>query len=251
MEQSSERIISLQRLVDQYNATPGKPESVSCDKCLGKEYIHFLENGYIVAKECACAEINRTLKRIERSGLKDLMELCTFDSYETTEKWQVQAKQKAMDFASGNQEDWFFAGGQIGSGKTHLCTAIVGSLMKQGKSAIYMLWVDEAVKLKAMVTDGEEYTNAIVKLKTIDILYIDDFFKTEHEKRPTAADIRIAFELLNYRYINRNLITIISSERTIDGILDVDESVGSRIYQRSKNHCLIIEQDKSKNFRMK
>ena len=34
-------------------------------------------------RECKCAEIRRTLKRIERSGLKDLLTDCTFDAFRT------------------------------------------------------------------------------------------------------------------------------------------------------------------------
>ena len=42
-----------------------------------------------------------------------------------------------------------FIGGQVGAGKTHLCTAMVGEFLKRGISAKYMLWRDDALKLKA------------------------------------------------------------------------------------------------------
>ena len=68
---------------------------------------------------------------------------------------------------------------------------------------------------------------------------------------PTSADIMIAFEILNYRYMNQDLITIISTEKSVDEILEIDEAIGSRLYQRSKKYCIKLPSDKSKNYRMK
>ena len=114
-----------------------------------------------------------------------------------------------------------------------------------------MLWRDEVVKLKAMVTNDERYEKAMGELKKVKVLYIDDFFKTEKGKAPTAGDVNISFELLNFRYVNKDMITIVSSERDISEILKVDEAVGSRIYERVKEYCLIIEADPDKNFRIR
>jgi len=126
----------------------------------------------------------------------------------------------------------------------------VVEFINAGNAAHYMLWRDEIVPLKASVMDDEAYEKAIRKLKEIKVLYIDDFFKTERGKMPTTAEINIAFEILNYRYNNRDLITIISSERLIDDIIDIDEAVGSRIYERSREHCLVIQYDRTKNYRL-
>jgi len=113
-----------------------------------------------------------------------------------------------------------------------------------------MLWKDESVRLKAVVTDGSEYSQIIEPLKKVDVLYIDDFLKTERGKFPTTGDVNIAFELINHRYINKK-ITIFSSERDVDEIIDIDEATGSRIYERTKNGVyLSVSKDKSKNYRL-
>ena len=148
--------------------------------------------------------------------------------------------------------EWLFMGGQVGAGKTHLCTAVVGKFFSMGKAARYMLWRDESPVLKAVVNSAEEYLAAMEPLKTAEVLYIDDLFKTERGKSPTEADIKLAHELLNYRYINRNLVTIISSELLIDDLIDIDEAIGSRIYELSKqNYCVQIGYNRDKNFRLK
>ena len=71
--------------------------------------------------------------------------------------------------------------------------------------------------------------------------------ETEHVHLPemkklgiTEADIKIAFTILNARYI-RNKPTIISSEwDLVDQLLEADEGVFSRVYERCKNHMVII-----------
>ena len=96
------------------------------------------------------------------------------------------------------------------------------------------------------------------EFKTAEVLYIDDLFKTgkgrgEEEQRPTVGDINAAFELLNYRYNNPQLITIISSECRATDILDIDEAVGGRIVERTIRHGygINVKPDRSKNYRLK
>ena len=105
-------------------------------------------------------------------------------------------------------------------------------------------------KIKAKA-NSDEYEELLKPWKTVDVLYIDDLFKTEQGKNPTTADVNIAFEILNYRYRNSKLITIISSERTIQEIVGIDEAVGSRIFEKSGNYCINISKDIKKNYRLK
>ena len=87
--------------------------------------------------------------------------------------------------------------------------------------------------------------------KKAEVLYIDDLFKTEQGKNPTTADINVAFEILNYRYRNPQLITLISSEKTIQELVRIDEAVGSRIFEMSRDFCVNIGKDIKKNYRLK
>jgi hypothetical protein len=140
------------------------------------------------------------------------------------------------------------------SGKTHLCTAICREFLLSGKKVIYMLWRDEVVRLKAIVNDADEYRELIDKYKTADVLYIDDMFKTG--KAPdgsnlkiTGGDVNVAFEIINYRYNNPSLLTIISSELSEDDLLEIDEATGGRIYERAK--AFTIGKSRDRNYRIK
>jgi len=188
---------------------------------------------------------------MRRSGLGDMLKRCTFDTYVAEEPWQKRLLSAAQDFVSDHAGKWFYIGGQVGCGKTHICTAIVGELLKQGLSARYIVWPKAAARLKAVIMDSEAYNRELNDLQTTGVLYIDDFFKTETGKAPSTADIRLAFELLNHRYISTSLVTVISSERTVDGITDTDEAVGSRVYERTRGFCLAVPRDTRKNYRLR
>ena len=68
-------------------------------------------------------------------------------------------------------------------------------------------------------------------------------------QKPTGADINVAFEIINFRYSNPQSVTIISSELTEDELIDIDEAIGGRIYERSK--AITIGRDRSRNYRIK
>jgi DNA replication protein DnaC len=226
-------------------------DGVDCPECLNRGYIARAANGTVVSHECPCMARRRSLRALERSGLRHLVDEYTFERYETPEEWQREAKRAAMAYvADGGGGQWFCMSGAVGSGKTHLCTAICAALIAGGKSARYMRWRDDSSKLKAAITDAPEYARLIEPLKMADVLYIDDLLKTEHGRSPTQGDVNLAFELLNARYINRELITLISSERSARDLLRIDEAVGSRIYERSKGWHVEIS-GAGKNYRLR
>lgn len=245
--------------VDGLNETAGnknKEDGYECRICKNKGFVaKLVDNGdgtysHCFA-ECRCAETRRSIMRMKRSGLKDIIKDYTFDKFVDSEPWQTTIKKAAMEYAKA-PEGWFFLGGQSGSGKTHLCTAICREFLLAGRQVRYMLWRDDIVKIKGAVTDSEEYSKMIDRFKSAEVLYIDDLFKTGktvdgEEQRPTSADINVAFEIINYRYCNPGLLTIISSELSEDGLLDVDEAVGGRIYERAMTFT--IGKDRSRNYR--
>lgn len=209
--------------------------------------------------DCKCVETRRSIMRMKRSGLKDIIKDYTFDKYIDSEPWQKSIKAAAMEYAK-NPEGWFALCGQVGCGKTHLCTAICREFLLSGKRVVYMLWRDDIVKIKdaarAKDADSEsrELSDLLEKFKTAEVLYIDDLFKTGRAidgslPKPTSADINYAFEIINYRYNNPSLLTIISTELSEDELLDIDEAVGSRIYERAK--AITIGRDRSRNYRIR
>lgn len=202
--------------------------------------------------DCKCAEIRRSIMRLQRSGLKDVIKKCTFEKFIDTEPWQKSVKAAAVEY-SENPEGWFFLGGQSGSGKSHLCTAICRKFLLEGKQVQYLMWRDDIRDLKALGNDPE-YGQIISKYKNAEVLYIDDLFKNGNmaqnaDQKTSDADVRIAFEIINYRYNNPKLLTIISCELSEDELLDIDEATFGRIFELGKS--ISIAKDRSRNYRLR
>ena len=247
------------------NRTPGDlDDGVDCPKCLNRGFISVViydeqfKHHVITSRACGCQKLRAANRRLRRSGLEEVVKTKTFDSYETPEAWHQTVKQRAMNFCEDTGGKWFFIGGQSGAGKSHLCTAISGELMRQGKELRYMLWRDEIARINAVVNDPEQYGPLMDSLKRAEVLYIDDLFKSGKDdrgnyKQPTAADINRAFEIINHRYNNPGLITIISSERTLTELNEIDEAIAGRIAERSKEggFCISLKKNPARNWRMR
>ena len=240
----------LQDKADRENEEEGHLKGVDCQKCKNKGYIVIVRDNEQLMKSCDCMKVRKSLERIEKSGLKTAIEELRFDNFITPEKWQENMLNTAKAYVENGEKKWLFFGGNSGSGKSHLCTAVCGEMLKRGKSVRYMMWRDEGTKLKSIVNESAEYSRMIGDLKEVEVLYIDDFLKVQRGQQPTPADINLAFEILNYRYANR-LQTIISSEKTLDDILSLDDAVGGRIYELAKGYGMSLAYDKNKNFRLR
>lgn len=248
----------------QYNALDGNLPDYDCDKCKNKGYIAIPEYNDMFGywgethKACDCQKTRNAIKRLEQSGLKDIVKKCTFEKYIAEHEWQQHLKNKAIEYAKNPDGKWLYMGGNSGSGKTHLCTAVARMFLLKGKNVRYMVWMDESKKLKAIINDAESYNEQISAIKNADVLYIDDLFKTGKDQNgnvmpPTAADVQLAIEILNYRYYNHCYATIISSERLLNEITDIDEALGGRIAEMTGDckYAINIARDKSKNYRLR
>jgi len=223
-----------------------------CEKCNDTEYLITIDDdGYVYAKQCECGVKKDFERRLRRSGLLDLFQEFRFENYQVKGKWQEIIKHKALDYVENGVKngEWFFIGGQVGAGKTMICTAIVGKLIELGYEAHYMQFRQEIMELKMGMEDFAEHHRKLNYLKTVKVLYIDDLFKGS--KIPTEADVRLVFDLLNYRYNNKSLITLISTEKNIQDIISIDEAIGSRIYQKSREYMINLAQNKELNQRLK
>lgn len=258
-----------QEKADAYNAESGnldKEDGYQCDLCRNRGNIAIVAQNetfgyyYEALKPCKCTRIRNALRRLNKSGLKNVVKEYTFDLYQTPEEWQRDIKQKAMRFCQDSKSDWFFLGGQSGAGKSHIGTAIAVHYIRQGLDAIYMQWLDDIDRLKnlSISKETEKYDATMKSLKESPVLYIDDLFKAgngvDTSDTPfSQIDVKRTFEIINYRYNNPGLITIISSEKTIMQMADIDQALAGRIAERTQTagYCCNIRSDIHKNWRLK
>lgn len=254
-----DHVAFVHKQVEWYNAAEGhlnEEDGYDCPICRNKGHIQYVKDDNGIPKtwirDCKCEKTRATIRRMRRSGLKDIIRDYTFEKFQATEPWQQTIKASAMEYAK-TMDGWFFIGGQSGCGKTHICTAICREALLRGQEVRYMLWRDDISKIKAVVNQADEYAAAIGPYKNAEILYVDDLFKTGkgpdgNAQRPTTGDVNAAFEILNYRY-NAKLPTVISSECTISDLLDIDEAVAGRIVELAK--VFSLKHDRSRNYRLR
>lgn len=261
-------LLTENRAIQEAEPTTCPTSSYNCQVCrdTGWEWV-----GPRTVTRCACQAVKQARLNIERSGLQHALNTLTFGAYKAVEPWQKNALNTAKAWlnetlkGSNGAKPWLFMGGAVGSGKTHLCTAACGELLKGNRAVRYMLWSEDSRALKASVNDLEEFERIIRPLETVDVLYIDDLFKVQRNRqqtnlrgetfRPsikelvTPADIRVAFELLDARY-RMNRPTIISCEWLMDELMQMDEGVFSRVYERTEGYRSQIGRVGNRNFRM-
>ena len=238
------------------NNEQGSLEGYDCPICKNKGYVAINNNGTVETINCDCISIRKTIRLMEKSGLGNLINLYSFNKWQCNEQWQKVLLDKSKAFLDSSS-NWFYVGGNSGCGKSMICTCMAKEFMNRKLPVKYMLWLDESIKLKQAKNNAEEYAKLIDEIKNVQVLYIDDFLKVGKNEAPTTADINLAMEILNFRYVkakseNKRYVTIISSERNIDEIISFDEATGSRIAEMTKpDYYIFISNDKKKNYRLK
>ena len=195
------------------------------------------ENGALRFQRCKCQSIRDAMGAMDRSGIPpDALAACTWENWKTPENWQRRALAMAQDYVqqiAAGEPSWFIICGTPGCGKTTLCTTIFRAIVEGGKPGLYVSWREFARRAKAVGNDRDDFREETEPLKNTPLLYLDDFWKGEI--RP--ADVHLAFELINARYISKKP-TILSSENTLEAILRGDEAIGSRLFEMAGGYYM-------------
>ncbi len=141
-------------------------------------------------------------------------------------------------FESFDTPPWLFLGGQSGSGKTHLCAAASNAFIEKGRRVKYCAYTDLTRALSMFDYDLED------EIKHAKILFLDDLFKIE----PNAGELKSLFDIIDFRY-RHNLQTIISSEKRLSEIEQIDEAIAGRILERCGSFVAGVSQADGRNYR--
>lgn len=218
--------------VDTYNQGQGKDDGtgIQCGDCNNRGNLAFLdESGFFTVRPCKCAGTRLTVLRLQRQGLYEAAKSKTLPAFRTDTEMRKTLKILVRNFLNEKESRWMILCGQSGTGKTHLCTAAFVRLsFERGVDGRYLQWISDGRRMKAAAKDGDE--QMLNDFKNCKLLYIDDLFKCKRDSEPSDADIRLAFEILDYRYSHK-LMTIISTEMMLEDIRDLDEAIYRRIHE--------------------
>jgi len=190
------------------------------------------------------AEAEFVMRRMEKNNRVTRNQ--TFDNFVINSEWQGRLIEIAKSYAD-NPTGWFFAGGQSGCGKTHLCMAICDQLQRKNHLWItFSSWREDAAVLKNFSNDNSRRRGELLRrLKESKNLFIDDFLKGSSSQ----IERETAYEIIDYRYRTQSR-TIISSEYTLGKMIDMfDPAVGGRIKEMCGNNVMTVRDDKKKNLR--
>ena len=161
----------VERLAKILQISTTDPVQYDCEICHDTGMVPVTdEDGVVRQARCECYQRKRAERLLKASGLENVIDQQTFDTFiaETTTQQVMkhEAKQYLGDLLKAREEwnpraPWFYIGGNPGSGKTHICTAICGELLKRNIGVKYMKWVEESKRLKFNVRD-ENFDDIII-----------------------------------------------------------------------------------------
>ncbi len=202
-------------------------------------------------KRCKCQDVEIANRQWKSAGINPKTNKQTFSNFKIWNESSRAAKNTTIAYYNmfqaikSNRKNSIMLCGQVGSGKTHLSIALALNFIQKGIRVVYMPYRDVITSLKQNMLDEEFYKRQVSKFQTADILLLDDLFKGKINE----TDINIMFEIINYRYLNY-LPMIVSTEFTLDKMLNFDEGVGSRIYEMCKDYTIEIRGQEN-NYRLK
>jgi len=221
-------------------------KTIHCKKCNDSTFRNIEENGRLFSIHCECKETYEIRRRWERSGYSEVLKEKTLANYlvEGKAKPIHRAKRMAMHYIENYSKTGPERGrsivfvGTVGAGKTHLCMAIAGELMNRNVGVEYLSYREAITDLKQNVTSSVNYKKAINKFMMAPVLLIDDLFKG----KITTSDINIFFEIINHRYLHKKPI-IVSSEHSMNRLVELDGSIGSRIVEMCRGYIIHFDDD--------
>ena len=232
-----------------------KPD-FKCEKCKDVKVIMVKDkDGHTVARDCECAAKANALRYMRMSGISEADLKKTISDYKTfSEPELVTAKNVAFTYQSRfrgirfDRHNSLLLSGNSGTGKTMLGIAILNNILNDGIPAIYVSYIDIITRLKQMQygsdEDKQKFNQEIERLQNIDVLFIDDLYKASETQR----DKELLYSIINHRYLKGKPI-IISTEKTLNELVALDEALGSRIIEMCKGYTVTFRN--TQNYRLR
>jgi len=212
-------------------------KEINCKLCNDKGFtITHSETGYELYNKCECAIKKENQERIERSGLSDFFKTRSFDNFNASTKEQKEALSICKTYVGTKGNNNLLLLGAIGSGKTHLAAACLMELGKKGAFIRYVNYLDMVKAIGIAARDTESYFDVMRRYKEPRVLLIDDLYKGVIRE----THLSYIYEIINDRY-NTNKKTIITSEKHISALMEIDPAISSRLLERAKDFTVTMQ----------
>ena len=221
------------------------------------------ENGVRVATDCACRVMRRGARQFDRARIPERFRECTLDNFITNpngvnssfEHAVVQARGFLREYSWNTDGIGLLFTGSKGTGKTHLATAILKSLMED--KGVRGLFVDHRDLLKRIQDSYNSSVQATERevLKPIleaEVLLLDELGAAR--KTDWVGDT--IEHILNTRYNDCKVTLLTTNFENAPAILDtldpmraavagegrtLGDRIGDRMFSRLQEMCVVID----------
>lgn len=219
-----------------------------CPTCNNTGFVN--RNGTRELCFCVKYRIKGVLDSIKNSGVSPSWMEKQFCLFETESDWQKTMLDTAKAYTESKTNDWLLICGQTGCGKTHLTTAIFTELLASGYCGKFLRWCDFAQRLSSSYLPESEFTKTFDKYAKAGLLVMDDLFKKSRGGNVTEREFGVTWNLVDQLYTNGSRV-IISTEKTLDELFALDESLTGRIVERCNGNILEVQHGNDRNYRFK
>ena len=207
----------------------------------------------VYLKKCKCRVAKEFEINMNRSGMSAILDKVKNEKYETKLEWQKDYRARVDEYVK-NDVNGFFISGQTGSGKTLLMGKALLNLLNKGKDVYYFDWHNDFNK-KIIDRYKVENWELIDYMCNVDVLYIDDLFKTRgnvlEDLYKRDKEIMIARTIIDKRLNSKNKKTIISMEWNPSDIEMIDSSLHGRmlLMAESNKNWITMTDKENRNIR--
>ena len=230
-----------------YNDRVETNSIVPCDCCKGKGYIYnAVFDGEWMAKAFRCSKCTDKRKLYLRGHDIGLGEYATktFADFVPKQDFQKKMYRVMLDYVTEGypQKKWCCFLGQSGCGKTLAVSAICNTLKTDDILYESMVSFSSFYSINKW-SNSQAVTEELERMKRVEVLVLDDMFKVRTE------ELSMVINVIWSRY-NANKITLITSEKTIGEIQEIDYALGSRLVEKCTDRFIMnIDKGANKNIR--